>query len=271
LSETVPTMQVPGTDFAPAGVDADGFTIRYWEAGSGEPVVWIHGAGGPQFSFALDLLAHEFRVVVVELPGFGESEINQRTSSASEMARTVAAFIRALGLQPARVWGTSMGGLVATHLALEHPEVVASLVVEGPGPFRSGGRSPAGLTPEEMERAFNTHPERVQYKERRPPDPQRWELVLKLMGPEHDAELERRLPEIQAPTLAFWGRDDGIIPPAGGRIYKDHVPQCAYVIVYDAAHDVQGDRPEACAQLVGDFLQRGTNFVINDRDGRINP
>lgn len=271
MSETAATTEAPGTDFTAGTVEADGFTIRYWAAGAGEPVIWLHGAGGPQFSFALDLLARDFRVVIVELPGFGESEINHRTSNAPQMAGTVAAFIRALGLERAHVWGTSMGGVVATHLAIEHPEVVTSVAVEAPGPFRGATRSPASLTPEEMTRAFNTHPERVLYKEHRPPDPQRWELVMKLMGPEHDAELERRLLEIQAPMLAFWGSDDGIIPRAGGRIYKEHVPHCAYVIVYDAAHDVQGDRPEACAQLVGDFFRRGTNFVINDHDGRINP
>ena len=41
--------------------------------------------------------------------------------------------------------------------------------------------------------------------------------------------------------------------------------------VYDAAHDIQSDRPEAFADVVGDFLDRGMKFLINDQDGLINP
>jgi hypothetical protein len=41
--------------------------------------------------------------------------------------------------------------------------------------------------------------------------------------------------------------------------------------VYDAAHDIQSDRPEAFADVVGDFLERGMKFLINDQDGLINP
>jgi pimeloyl-ACP methyl ester carboxylesterase len=270
VSDT-PTAEVPGRGFTSGSVEADGFTIRYEEAGGGDPVVWVHGAGGPQPSHVLDALVGEFRVVAVELPGFGTSAVNTRTSGAAEMAGTLAAFIEALGIGPAHVWGTSMGGVVATHLALEHPEAVRSLIVEAPGPFRRGSAPPSSLGPEELARAFNRHPERVAWREMRPPDPERWELVMKIMGGEHDDALEARLHEIQAPTLAVWGIDDGIIPPEGGRIYKQRVPHCAYVLVYDAAHDVQGDRPEACTDLVRDFLRRGLNFVISDEDARINP
>ncbi|HWI71349.1 MAG TPA: alpha/beta hydrolase [Baekduia sp.] len=270
MSETS-AVEAPGRDFSIGSVEADGFKVRYWEAGEGDAVVWIHGAGGPQFSHALDLLTRSHRVIAVELPGFGESAINDRTANAAEMAGTVAQVIEAMGLAPTHVWGTSMGGVVATHLAVNHPGVVRSLVVEGPGPFRRGGPNPAQLTPEEMVRAFNLHPERVAHRTPAPPDPERWALVMRLMGEEHDAALEGALAGIQAPTLAFWGVGDGIIPPAAGRIYKEHIPQCSYVLVHGAAHDVQGDRPEACAELVGDFLARGLNFAINDRDGRINP
>jgi pimeloyl-ACP methyl ester carboxylesterase len=251
------TVEDPGRDFIERSARADGFTIRYWEAGSGDSLVWIHGAGGPQFSLALDLLSRQYRVLVIELPGFGTSEINSRTQSAAEMATTLAELIHALGLAPANVWGTSMGGVVATHLAVLQPDAVKTLVLEGPGPFRGPAKPPSERTPEEMAAAFNTHPERVAYRIRTPPDPERWELVMKLMGPDHDTDLQERLEQIHVPTLAFWGVNDGIIPPAGGRIYEERVPSCSYVLIPDAAHDVQGDQPEAVAEAVGDFLKRG--------------
>jgi pimeloyl-ACP methyl ester carboxylesterase len=265
------TVEAPGRDFSVSSVTVDGFTMRYFEAGAGEPLLWVHGAGGPHFSRALDQLTRDFRILAVELPGFGESEINQRTADGAEMAGTLASFIREVIGESTHVWGTSLGAVVATHLAIDHPDTVKSLVLEGPGAFRRGGTNPATRTPEEMQRAFNVHPERVPWRQMTPPDPDRWQLVMRIMGDEHDDVLEARLSQIQAPTLAFWGIDDGIIPAASGRIYKEHVPLCAYVLVYDAAHDVQGDRPEACAELVGDFLHRGLNFVINQDDHRINP
>lgn len=266
------TVEAAGQGFVEQSVEVDGFRIRYLESGSGEPIVWVHGAGGLQSSFALDDLASDHRVLMVELPGFGDSEINERTESAGEMAATLAEFIGAVDVAPVHLWGTSMGGIVATHLALDHPKLVKSLVLEGPGPFRSGAVNPATRSPEEMVAAFNNHPERVAWRETSPPDPARWPLVMKLMGAAvHDDALEARLAELQAPTLAFWGIDDGIIPPEGGQVYKARTPHCAYVLVYDAAHDVQGDRPEAVASMVRDFLKRGTSFVVSDSDARINP
>jgi hypothetical protein len=51
--------QAPGADFTEGTVEVQGFTVRYFEAGEGEPLAVLHGAGGPQFSRALDLLARQ--------------------------------------------------------------------------------------------------------------------------------------------------------------------------------------------------------------------
>jgi pimeloyl-ACP methyl ester carboxylesterase len=262
----------PGAQFAESSVEVDGFTIRYLEAGDGDTVVNLHGAGGLNPSFVHDALTESYRVILPELPGFGESPLNERTKDAADMASTVAAMLRALDVAPTHLWGTSLGAVVATHVAIEHPDVVRSLVLEAPGAFRRGARPPSEMGPQDIAAAFNRHPERVAYRgPLAPPDPQRWQLVMRIMNGEHDEALESKLDQIQAPTLAFWGIHDGIIPPEAGRIYKRSVTHCAYVLVDDAGHDVQGDRPEAVTTLVSDFLASGLNFVINQRDGRISP
>jgi pimeloyl-ACP methyl ester carboxylesterase len=56
----------------------------------------------------------------------------------------------------------------------------------------------------------------------------------------------------------MYGADDGVILPSCGREYKALIPQCDYILVYDSNHDIQADRPEAYAELVGDFLTRGS-------------
>ena len=72
-------------------------------------------------------------------------------------------------------------------------------------------------------------------------------------------------------TLVMFGRDDGIVNPVNGRTYRQLLPNCVLMYVYEAAHDVSNDRPEAFVDVVSDFVRRGMNFIINDRDNLINP
>src|SRR6266849_2193875 len=70
--------------FTECFVEADGFRIRYMEAGQGTPLVHLHGAGGLRLTPAHDLLSRQFRVIAFEMPGFGSSPENSRTRSMSE-------------------------------------------------------------------------------------------------------------------------------------------------------------------------------------------
>ena len=71
-------------------VDADGFRIRYQEAGEGPPVVHLHGAHGLGMTSAHELLSRSFRLIAFEMPGFGATE-NQKTQRVQELATTMAA------------------------------------------------------------------------------------------------------------------------------------------------------------------------------------
>ena len=64
-------VRAPGSTFVERTVEAAGFTVRYLEAGDGPAVLYLPGAGGPVVTFALDALAERFRVIVLELPGWG--------------------------------------------------------------------------------------------------------------------------------------------------------------------------------------------------------
>ena len=76
--------------FSEGFVEADGFRIRYMEAGQGTPLVHLHGAGGLRLTPAHDLLSRQFRVVAFEMPGFGQSPENTRTRDMPELASTMA-------------------------------------------------------------------------------------------------------------------------------------------------------------------------------------
>ncbi|HEX6440731.1 MAG TPA: alpha/beta hydrolase [Stellaceae bacterium] len=254
-------------------VEADGFRIRYWEAGQGPVLLHLHGAGGPRLSRAHELLREHFRVIAFEIPGFGRSQENTRTRSMPELAETMTKAADALGLDRFNLMGTSFGGRAALFLAAAHPERVSALVLESPAAIRPDGARPPPGPPEEMARRLYGHPERM------PPLPapdlavvaKQETLVNRLRGPGRDPELEREMRELAVPTLVAFGTLDRMIPPEMGRHYKELMPNCHLVFVYDAGHAIGAERPEAFADLVSDFIERREAFVINRTPTVIHP
>lgn len=76
---------------------------------------------------------------------------------------------------------------------------------------------------------------------------------------------------LEIPVLALYGTRDRVTPPELGRFYKEHLVNAWFLMVYDFGHDIAGDRPEAFADVVGDFLARGARFAFDNRSSRINP
>ena len=262
-----------GADFTTRTVNAAGFDVRFSEAGDGEPLVCLTGGGGPRQTIALDLLAASLRVALVELPGWG-AQRNDATNTMDELATQTAAAIAAAGYDTYHLMGTSLGGACALHLATLFPDRVRSLVLEAPAKFREASVSPAELPPDRFVPAFRTHPERLPQME--PPDPEFmarvWPLVERVMGTTKiDPAFVDRIVALPHKTLVLLGVNDGVINPINGRTYRRHMRNSVLTYVYDAAHDIQGDRPEAFAGIVTDFLRRGMHFLINEDDGLINP
>lgn len=277
MTDTAPT---PIADQVAAGfeeraVTVDGLAIRYYQAGQGDPLIVLHGAGGIRFSRALDLLSRDRLVLYIEMPGWG-NQPGYRCETLQQLAETVAATVVAIGIERYDLLGTSLGGAVATHLALDHPQRVRALVLAAPATFRVGASLPTpGTSPETMLRRFRVHPERTPAFA--PPDPdamvQRWPLINRLLAsrPDYDEQVAARLAKCQIPTLVVFGDRDGIVPAENGRTFRRLMPNCTYLLIHDAAHDIQGDRPEALAAAVNDFLTRGLLFLIPENSNQINP
>lgn len=254
-------------------VEADGFRIRYLAAGEGTPLVHLHGAGGLRLTRAHALLSKRHRVIVFEMPGFGQSAENTRSGTADELASTVAAAVSALGIERFNLLGTSFGGRVALLIALQQPDRVQALVLEGPAAIRpDGNRLPSG-TPEEIARLLFAHPERAGPVSAGNPEigEKQRALVSRLRGPNRDAELEARMRDLATPVLVLFGTFDQVMPPSMGRFYKMLLPNCHLVFVYDAGHEISTDRPEAFADVVEDFVERHEAFVINRTPTLIHP
>ncbi|HEY1534066.1 MAG TPA: alpha/beta fold hydrolase, partial [Polyangiaceae bacterium] len=115
-------------------VTASGVRLRVAEAGSGPPVILIHGLFVDHTSWDLVMpeLAESFRVIAPDLPGFGASEKpppSRFPYGIDAFAEAIADLYAGLELGPAAVVGHALGGAVALTLAARHPELVSRLVL----------------------------------------------------------------------------------------------------------------------------------------------
>ncbi len=273
MNKKGPTVTQIQAAFREGFVEADGFHIRFMEAGQGTPLVHLHGAGGMRLTSGHDLLAQHHRVIAFEMPGFGPSPENTRTRTMAELAATMAAAVGKLGIDKFNLMGTSFGAKVALWLAVQQPERVEALILEAPAAIRPTGSEPPSGSPEEMARRLYAHPERlaplpapdlaIQAKTRA--------LVARLRGPDRDADLETQMRRLPTPTLVLFGTLDRVIPPEMGRLYKELLPNCHLVFVYDAGHAISTERPEAFTEVTVDFVERREAFVVSRAATVIHP
>lgn len=123
-----------GTAFAvaePVGnrVDVNGMKMYYEVSGEGEPLVVLHGAymNIPSMGAIIPKLAETHKVYAVELQGHGRTTDIDRPITYPNLADDVAAFMDAVKLEKADVFGYSMGAAAALQLAIRHPEKVNKL------------------------------------------------------------------------------------------------------------------------------------------------
>jgi pimeloyl-ACP methyl ester carboxylesterase len=244
------------TSYIEAQIPSGEFVLRYIEAGVGEPLVWLHGGFGLHPSAGTDLLAASFRVVAVEMPGFGSSVEHDQARSFDELSEQVAEAIERIGLSRYLLHGTSFGAATALHLALNHPDRVTRLILESPAAFRPFGWTPPDL--DTIRRGLMLHPERARRAQIEPDVQQRQrEFVNRLSLTVDSDALKSRLYGLRVPTLVMFGEGDTLTPPDLAQLYCDNAPECSSFLVGDAAHAVSTDQPDVYAQTVREFAVTG--------------
>ena len=261
-------------DFKESFVEADGFRIRFMASGpaSGDAVICLHGAGGLRVSKFHELLAENYQVFVFEAPGFGESAVNERSQTMWDLAGTMNQAVSALDTGPLSLIGNSFGGKLALCMAALKPEfVINSMMLIAPAAIRPDPE--LRFSPAERQATMYAHPER---QSPRPPlsdavAKKQQTLFRRLIGQPRDADLEMKMAEINAPVLALFGVSDRLIPSDMARHYVEILPNCHVTMVYDAAHVIDADRPEATFSIAADFLENREKFLVTGADSLLHP
>jgi pimeloyl-ACP methyl ester carboxylesterase len=259
-------------------VSAAGHRIHYLAGGSGEPVVLLHGIFAEKdhwVDFARSLEGR-WRVVVPDLPGFGETgrEPGQVYDYDAQVER-LAALLDALRLPRVHLAGSSMGGTLAALFAQRHPQRVASvafigaphgirtarpsamdaLIEAGSAPLvpRSATEFDAMLDLLFHERPFLPHPVMALARQQALAEADArlplWQAQLKDRHLLHE-----RLPGLRAPLLVLWGAHDRLFDASGVEAVRARQPFAVVRVLPGTGHLPMMERPADSARAYSAFL-----------------
>ncbi|NQV61199.1 MAG: alpha/beta hydrolase [Alphaproteobacteria bacterium] len=246
--------------------------VELWEAGQGDAVVFLHGAGGlmPDDRF-FQALAAKFHVYAPLLPGYGNSQGEDGLHDMLDATLHTGDVIEALGLVKPALVGHSMGGMLAAELASLAPNDVEHLALI----------APAGLWLEAhpIEDLFAKLPfelpellfhdvvlgEKLMTSGLDLDDPaflseflvinaRRLGMAGKLLFPIPDRGLSRRLHRIKAKTLILWGESDRLIKPVYGKAFAAAIANSQLQTLPEAGHLVTHEKPEQVVDAIAALI-----------------
>ncbi|MDP9083156.1 MAG: alpha/beta fold hydrolase [Pseudomonadota bacterium] len=267
------TLSAEGTSrFARVGT----LRIHYHEAGAGLPLVLIHG-GGPgatgwsNWNRNVAVLAERFRIIIPDLPGFGQSDEKPRGSPfPGWWAGTIVALLDALGIGKAHFIGNSLGGSVTLKVALEAPERVDRMILMGSGgsfapltPFPTAGivtlrtfYQPPGPSLERLKGFIG----QLVYDPSKVSDEligERFQVAMTPSivanppmqhnpgdAPPNDIWRDVRLTKLPHKTLMIWGREDKVMPLDMAFPLLRQIPDARLYVIPKCGHWAQWEHAD---------------------------
>jgi pimeloyl-ACP methyl ester carboxylesterase len=248
-------------------VEVGAIQARVLVAGTGDPVLFLHGAGGLFWDPLLDAVAAGHRVVAPEHPGAGESQGLEHVEDLWDLVLYYNELLDSFGVERATVVGHSFGGMVAAEIAATSPHRVDKLVLIAPiGLWRDDHPVPdiSGIPPSSLPSLVFADPQSPLVAALPAPDPtdpeslfrasQTMASILQFIWPLPDKGLSKRLYRLTAPTLLVWGAQDGLVHPAYGEDFRELIAGSRLELVDGAGHMPQLEQAEATIGVITDFL-----------------
>ncbi len=268
-------------------IDLPAGRIRYREAGSGKPIVFVHGylVDGRLWSGVVDRLSDRYRCIAPDWP-IGAQQIAMKPDadlSPPGVAATIASFLDALGLEDVTIVGNDSGGAMSQVLATRHPERVGRLVLTNcdtyenfpPGIFKAMpplAKLPGGMTL--LSLPFRSGAiARAAFKPfTKKPIPA--ELISSWMNPglndrgvrhdlkkvtvgmnkRHTLEAARQLRDSQLPILLTWAPGDKLFPLSGAERLAAEAGNARIVQIPNASTFVPLDQPQRLSEEIAEFV-----------------
>ena len=251
-----------------------GGRVHLLRGGAGEPVLFLHAAGGSGtwLPFHERLAGFGFEVIAPDHPGFGKSDEFPEEDSIDDLVFHYLDVLDALGLDKPHIVGASFGGWIAAELAVYAPHRIRSLSLLSAAGLRLPEHPVADvfLTPPAKLPAllFHSAPQHgpplpaptsggpldldaviAAYREATALARFSWVPFF------NDPKLERRLRRITAPTLVVAPSDDRLIPVEHAKRYAERISGATYAEVPDCGHAMYFEKPEEFAAVVAAFLK----------------
>jgi len=257
-----------------SSLDMRGTAIEMFTAGSGAPLLFLHGLDGVEGAApVLRELARDFTVYAPSHPGFGTSARPARLDRVDDLGYFYLDLMNQLALAQPVVVGTSFGAWVAaetltkeparaSHLVLASPlglptanrreqhvadifmlsrqEVGKRMQVGAPGPGSDMGVL-TKLPEDQLRRVMRNDEAASLYG---------WTPYMA------NPKLGARLHRISAPTLVAWGAEDAIVSAAYREAWREALPQADVETFADAGHRLHADQPAALASRIAAFAGR---------------
>jgi len=272
-------------------VDVRGIKTHYVEAGSGEPIVFVHGAGPGAYGWAgwrqtLPVLSKYFRCFAIDTLGFGLTDKPAESCADQDSVDHLLGFLDALCLDKVYLCGNSRGAYMCAKLAVDQPKRVKKLLMVSSGSIALAmglERTHAQLAGMRKLEAYNGTPEAMrQFMEiivndhSKITDDLIADRVAMAALPGHDHvqklqqqyraslkndpneyqrfELKHRLPQLTIPMHMVWGAKDSFAPPEFADELRKMLPNVTFEMLENSGHQAQNDESDRFNDIALSFF-----------------
>ena len=250
------------------------------EAGSGRPVLILHGGGGP-FTVAgiADRLADTMHTITPTHPGWNGTARPEWLSGVDDLALAYLCYLEDNNLRDVLVIGSSLGGWIGCEMAFRDRAglITGLILIDAVGikvedePIRDifalNAREVAEYSFHDAER-FYVDPASVPAEQASLRQANMATMRVIAGDPYmHDPKLLRRLGRIQIPTLVIWGTSDRIVTPAYGAAYAAAFPDARLTIIEEAGHLPQIEQPAATFALIDGYIRERKRMEASILEG----
>ena len=259
-------------------VDIPDFKIVYAEGGTGDTIIMVHGFGANKDSWLkiAKYFTPNYRVIIPDLPGFGDSSKpqNAKYNIMSQVER-LNLFAKELKLTNFHLVGNSMGGNIVGNYAVDYPEMVNTLALFDAAGVKAPIKSELFLLLEKginplIVKDVNDYDKYLEFVFKKPPEMpsfMKQYLAEKAVaaGPLNtkifkdmradSLILESKLNKITAPTLIVWGDSDKVLHISSVPIFEKNIKKSKSVIIKECGHVCAIDKPAETASIYQDFLR----------------